>query len=410
MAENGKGREFAKGLFQGVGLLSLMMVAVGLLLSVRYRGTLLNAHDTVAAMREDTLLRAVSGFHYWGSAVLIALSACTVAGMAWAGWPKQKPTWWFGALLLLAGAYGSQITGNLLPMDRHDVQTSVVESGVAFRTPLIGELISSQMLQGTSFSQQTLSGWYFVHRWVFPGMAVLGLLMLLAGNMKGKGTGWIALTPSVLAAVLGATVPAASGAAATDADYALRESTVGWYAWPIHGALKAFDAWIGAGWVGSVVVPSLFGLFLVLLPVLWKKWPGWSVRALLLGFLGLFGICGALYAGRPAPLTGDQPVLADTAPKDPKPKDAEPVDLMKAMAGKRLFNDLPCSGCHGKDGVGTPKAPDLRKVFRDHADAKWLKNFIRQPDSVKPGTMMPSFGYLPQEQLDALAEWLRLPK
>jgi cytochrome c oxidase subunit II len=87
-----------------------------------------------------------------------------------------------------------------------------------------------------------------------------------------------------------------------------------------------------------------------------------------------------------------------------------------AAAGRGAFLAHGCGNCHGVRGVSDPRvnAPDLTHV----ASRAWLGGgalrnsranllaWIAQGEAVKPERAMPSYGHLPRETLDALAEYL----
>jgi len=78
-----------------------------------------------------------------------------------------------------------------------------------------------------------------------------------------------------------------------------------------------------------------------------------------------------------------------------------------AHPGERLFWEKGCGGCHAIRGVGGMTAPDLagraRKAGRDLA---WHVRFLKEPAAVLPGTPMPSYRHLSEQELRTLAEFL----
>ncbi|MGH7409170.1 MAG: c-type cytochrome, partial [Candidatus Methylomirabilales bacterium] len=78
-----------------------------------------------------------------------------------------------------------------------------------------------------------------------------------------------------------------------------------------------------------------------------------------------------------------------------------------AHPGERLFWEKGCGGCHAIRGVGGLTAPDLagraRKAGRDLA---WHVRFLKEPAAVLPGTPMPSYRHLSEQELRTLAEFL----
>ncbi len=75
--------------------------------------------------------------------------------------------------------------------------------------------------------------------------------------------------------------------------------------------------------------------------------------------------------------------------------------------GERLFWERGCGGCHAIWGVGGLTAPDLagraRKAGRDLA---WHVRFLKEPATVLPGTRMPPYRHLSEQELRTLAEFL----
>lgn len=63
-----------------------------------------------------------------------------------------------------------------------------------------------------------------------------------------------------------------------------------------------------------------------------------------------------------------------------------------------------CVGCHAVDGVGGVVGPALDGVA-DRYDEVYLRDWIRDPQKVKPGTTMPTLG-LDDALLDELVEYL----
>jgi cytochrome c oxidase subunit 2 len=89
-------------------------------------------------------------------------------------------------------------------------------------------------------------------------------------------------------------------------------------------------------------------------------------------------------------------------------------------AGEKLFMTKGCMGCHSLQAVGAPKGligPNLANVgARSHIAAGWLPNtdanlehWIREPQAVKKGVLMPNLG-VTVEEARALRAYLRAHK
>jgi cytochrome c oxidase subunit 2 len=96
---------------------------------------------------------------------------------------------------------------------------------------------------------------------------------------------------------------------------------------------------------------------------------------------------------------------------------ASPVQGAEYAAGEKLFMTKGCMGCHSMQAVNAPKGligPNLANVgSRSHIAAGWLANtdenlerWIREPQAVKKGVLMPNLG-VTVEEARALRVYLR---
>jgi cytochrome c oxidase subunit II len=119
---------------------------------------------------------------------------------------------------------------------------------------------------------------------------------------------------------------------------------------------------------------------------------------------------GKVRAPRAAPAAPQKDtVSADAAPQGPE-----------YAKGEKLFMTKGCMGCHSLQAVKAPKGligPNLANVgARSHIAAGWLKNtdenlerWIREPQTVKKGVLMPNLG-VTEEEARALRAYLRAHK
>ncbi|HEX2219274.1 MAG TPA: c-type cytochrome, partial [Gemmatimonadales bacterium] len=96
---------------------------------------------------------------------------------------------------------------------------------------------------------------------------------------------------------------------------------------------------------------------------------------------------------------------------------APPARSAEYAAGEKLFLTKGCIGCHSLQAVGAPKGligPNLANVgSRAYIAAGWLPNtdenlerWIREPQAVKKGVLMPNLG-VTVEEARALRAYLR---
>ena len=385
---------------------ALQLLAGGLLATV-YRADPATAHASAARLHEGGW-RLLQAFHYWGSAVLLVHSALHLAAVTWAGWYRGRQVRaYLAALGLAALSLGFQLTGNLLPWDRHGVQTAGVESAIASRVPLVGPTVGHIMLGGDEVGARTLGVWWAAH-WLLLPLVLLAALGLGFAAPRAKIKRWVPALSALVALVLAAAVTAPLGSAATAADYGRFDAKPSWYTVPMHGLLVWGDRAIsGGGWLGAAVVPTLFAAALLGL-ALYRKASPKAGRAVLLLFGGAGLLAALTSGGEYAPLVGTRdPVLRPTVARK---TGAAPQDRGLAARGRTVFAAQGCNGCHGADGLKGVGGPSLKDVGREHPDADYYIRYVRNPQSVEKGSTMPAYPNLKGDELAALAEFLRFPR
>jgi len=73
--------------------------------------------------------------------------------------------------------------------------------------------------------------------------------------------------------------------------------------------------------------------------------------------------------------------------------------------GQRVYQDNNCSSCHSINGIGGTVGPELTHVG-SRRDRKWIYEHFKNPSALVPGSAMPSFGHLPEEDLQALTDFI----
>jgi ubiquinol-cytochrome c reductase cytochrome b subunit/menaquinol-cytochrome c reductase cytochrome b/c subunit len=83
-----------------------------------------------------------------------------------------------------------------------------------------------------------------------------------------------------------------------------------------------------------------------------------------------------------------------------------------ALPGARIFAQLTCLNCHSYLGTGGgfPGAPDLTEEGTKGRGVEWQIAHLRAPPELVPGSQMPSFAALTDEQLRQLAVFLEASK
>jgi len=387
------------------GLVGAQLV-VGIVEALSYHPVAAQAYASEKALRGSLLGAVGAGFHYWGSAALLVLSMLLVLEMVLNEGYREVGRW-YAAIGLAVVAFVFQLTGNLLPMDRHGVQTAVVEAGVAGSAPVAGHRVSEFMLAGNGFNDSTISLWWTGHAYILPlGAVLLSLLLIRRGAARSAAYVLAPLVVLVLAIFLRAPL----GNPATPADYGQFNAHVSWYTWPLHAMLSAFSRISPrAAWVGAILVPTAIAVGLLAMPWIGKRVTYIAVRGLTLLVLATFLVVGGVFGGPIAPLIGNRDPAGEAVAVKPRVKSTDPNVLALVARGRQDFNSVGCSDCHGKDGRKGDSGPDLSNEYKIHPDAAWYGGLIRNPKSVNPSATMPAFPNLTDAQLKSIGTFLSEP-
>jgi ubiquinol-cytochrome c reductase cytochrome b subunit len=401
----------------GSGLLVLALIAVltGIALLPFYRPVAGQAHPSMAAIQASAPLRVVRAAHYWTSALLILFGAATlVYGLFTCSYRRPFQFAWVAAVGLVLVFLFFQLTGHLLPWDRHAVSTTAIETGIAENAPIVGPAQARLLRGGDAVSPRTLTVWYAAHVALFPVLLV-GLAWLFLTQLRRAGARWhlpgAALT-GVLVVLLVAAVaaPAPLGAEATSADYGSYAARSEWYVLPLHGLLTLVQSIRPSlAFIGTMVIPGLSLLAVLALPWLDRRRAGDPLSRLVRG-AAAFGLAAALvlavtHLGSMAPLFGPK------APPDSRVAAARSatgtatLDPAQVKKGKDLVQRN-CLGCHKVAGQGGAVGPALDGEGMRHPDLDWQLRHLKDPAAVTPGSTMPSYKQLSDADLRAIATYL----
>jgi len=96
----------------------------------------------------------------------------------------------------------------------------------------------------------------------------------------------------------------------------------------------------------------------------------------------------------------------DTNGWPPKPILAAAAMGKAGTSGQVLFQKNDCTACHQIQGLGGTAGPDLTHIGLEKPDVEWHIKHLKHPESVVPGSAMPEFAHLSDEDLRELAEYL----
>ena len=384
--------------------LLLLIAATGLLLATRYVPQVDTAYQSATSM--PGWLGYLRGFHFWGSNIALLTVALTVFGMLWYGWWRHTRALWLLMLCLLSATFLALVSGRVLPLARHDAHTMVVEAKTAGLTPLAGDTLRDWLLTNDRVDGRALQNWYSTHR-VIGGLLVpvLALAVLLALYRNGLRISALPTAAPVIVGLIVAFVGAPPGEAAQLQDLNGGPVAPMWYVLPLHALLRwSLSISPELGWVGASAVP--LALFALLFSLPWLARLRWSLVAArglaLAGSLVVVAAYAQFGAMMQSPFTRDMP-KAVTDAEMPQ----EPLDAALVVRGTKVFGRQNCRSCHSLGGEGARgPGPALDGVGEQHRRRRQLMQFLRDPAS-QGATLMPSYDSLSEEDLAALAEFLR---
>lgn len=384
-------------------MLLLLVAVTGVLLSWKYVPQVGSAYESVSDL--SGWLGYVRGFQYWGGNIALMLVAVTVFGMLWYGWWKHGRALWLLTLSLLCATFLAHVSGKPLPLTRHDARTIVVEARTAGLTPAVGSALQKWLLPSGRVDDPTVSNWYATHRASGLLVALLALAALVVLYRGGhRVAAFPAITPALICLILGA-LGAPPGDAAQEQDLQGGVVAPMWYVIPLHALLSwSQSVSPGAAWVGISAVPLALAALLFSLP--WLARYGWSLAVArsiaLIGALAVVAAYAQFGGAMQNPFSRTLPELAVNSPAS-----REPLNDALIARGARVFDRENCRSCHSLGGAGARgPGPALDGAGKRHPNRARLMEFLRDPGA-QGATLMPSYDSLSEEELAALAEFLR---
>ncbi len=105
---------------------------------------------------------------------------------------------------------------------------------------------------------------------------------------------------------------------------------------------------------------------------------------------------------------GDREAVIDYLTTLATPVDSDAIIAREGKGekgGKALIHAYQCAACHKvADEQGRMMFPDLTTV-KDRRTPDWERNWLKDPQSIKPGTFMPNFD-LSDEEIEAIISYL----
>ena len=401
--------------------LFLVQAFTGALLAFNYAPTPGDAYNSVRyILTELTGGRLIRGLHHWGASMMIVVVVLhMVQVFLWGAYKKpREATWMVGVVLLLVTlAYG--LTGYLLPWDNRAYWGTVVTTRIAGSAPIVGPYLTRLLGGGGAVGVVTFARFYGMHVLLLPPATILlialhvflvrkhGVAPAPGDELRSREKFFPAQvfkdTVAIFAAfailytlALVARVPLEQLADPTDPSYVPRPE---WYFLFLFQTLKLFPGPLEV--VGSVVLPGLAVLTLILVPFLDRGQlvkvtkRTFAIGVVVLAAIGWGGLTARAVATTPKPQVAEIDYSAPTDWLQLTPQE---------MAGIAYFRQEHCVSCHAVGDGSSKLGPDLTQNTI-HKDAAWMIQHFKRPSAMRPGTAMPPI-QLSDAQLNSLAAFL----
>ena len=83
------------------------------------------------------------------------------------------------------------------------------------------------------------------------------------------------------------------------------------------------------------------------------------------------------------------------------------MQAAKEFAGSSLVKQKNCVTCHTIGESGGTVGPILNQISNRRSE-EWLRKWFKDPNSIKPGTKMPNFGFTDAELDDLLSHMIKM--
>lgn len=437
-----------------VALLLFIQIATGILLAFHYVPVITNAYTTVSyielAVSSGSWLRSM---HYHSSVMLPVVLALHLLQMIVRQAYRSNWAAWTFALAAIGLVLAAGATGYALPWDARSINGVNIAASLAGNTPMIGGWARSWLIGGSTISTLTLSRFYALHVWIIP----LLILILSAARLfifgrrsvgiaEHAGSEWfrtqlmrnavvIALIFAGLA-VFSSSYPAPFGPQVADAaTYLPRPGPQ--FLW-LFEMQKYTDGPLAA--MLALGVPALVIGGLIVLPLLIRGKVGLLRTAVSTVFILGFGLALALTATAIYQDSSDPRISQQLAKQEDdealfrstkfepivqrldrpqKPSEPPANEQLVAVTASEPESGLSvpvvyttnCAKCHGANGEGTKKFPEVAGVTtrdEDQLTPEMVLAIINDPKSEGRGSKMPSYkNKLSEPEKQELVTWIR---
>lgn len=415
------GSRFTYALGSALLTVFALQATTGILQLFYYVPTVDHAYDSVNYLRTKVAFGwLINGLHYWGANAMVVLAALHITRVfSWGAYKHPRELTWLLGVSLLLLIMALSFTGGPLSWDQRAYFEAEVGTSMPGSIPVMGDTIKRIMRGGDEMGQLTLSRLFIVHTAILPAtLAALIAAHLIAFRSFGsvgpwdetrraiKGPFWpdqvfkdalVSILIILTLVTLVVFAPKAFNGAADPLDSSFIPKPE-WNFLFLYEALKFFPGKLEP--IGVAGVPQVFVLLLVLVPFIDRRTERNPFKR------PVAMACGTLFAGVIIGLTvAGHYSKPEGAVPSPAPLSA-PGASSAAQIGAQLFQSQGCIGCHRVNNTGGTVGPDLSQEGSLGRSKEWLITQIRNPKSHFPGSVMPAFTALSDQDVNALVAYL----
>jgi len=377
----------------------ILQIVTGIFLTMYYAPSSASAWEsTLFIYQKVPFGQFIISLHYWGATAMIALVAMHLVQVAvWGAYKRPRELQWVVGVVLFILTLVLGLTGYLLPWDLNAYFASQVSLNITGAAPIAGPFLQNWLQGGPTMNTLTLNKFFGIHVWLTPLLLILLVAVHLiifrhngsAGPPKDDrralrpGRFWpnqmwmdtMASFVVLLVIVILAILSPAPLDAKADPNNDQFVPSPAWYFMGLYFLLEIFPGQLGQ-FIGTIVIPTLGVVFLILLPWLDRN-PSREIRrrpaAMIVTAIFIL-IAAGLSIGGQSTVNAKAAARGQTAPTVPGGADAAKIAQEAAAplpatgsaagqpgvsgasaAGATVFSNN-CSSCHGATGQGTPGA------------------------------------------------------
>lgn len=376
----------------------ILQIVTGIFLTFYYAPSSASAWESTLFIYQKVTLGAfVISLHYWGATAMIALLVMHLVQVAvWGAYKKPRELQWVVGIILLVLTLALGLTGYLLPWDLNAYFASQVSLNITGAAPIAGPILQDWLQGGPVMGTLTLNKFFGIHVWLTP----LLLLLLVGAHLAifrhngsagppldeaprlKPGRFWpnqmfmdtvASFVVLAIIVILAIASPAPLDAKADPNNNAFVPSPA-WYFLALYYLLELFTFPNGQ-LIGTIVLPTLALIFLILLPWIDKN-PSRQIKrrpfamvmiALALAIATGLSVEGQITINQKAALRGQVAPTVPGGPDAAKVAAADAASLQELAGmkpgggqtdlakGETVFKNN-CASCHGAAGAGVPGA------------------------------------------------------